>query len=90
MIVMRECPYGKMRTNRKTHYRQGCSDTVKRVYDTTYCCFLKTEKFMRNINPRGFSDFLPFFFRYNTPFGEGRLGDEKKPFHIEDKRAATW
>lgn len=59
MIVMWECPYGRIRTNQKTHYCQGCSDDVKRVYDTTYCYFRKTEKSMRNFNPIGFSDFPP-------------------------------
>ena len=31
-----ECPYGIIRTNRKTHYYQGCSGVVKRAYDTKY------------------------------------------------------
>ena len=97
--VANECPYGIIRTNRKTHYYQGCSGVVKRAYDTKYrnknvyiticCCFLKTKKSMSNLNQRGFSDLPPFFFHYNTPFGGGRLGGDKEPFHIKDKRAAT-
>ena len=61
----------------------------KNVYATIYCCFLKTKKSMSNLNQRGFSDLPPFFFHYNTPFGGGRLGGDKEPFHIKDKRAAT-
>ena len=97
--VANVCPYGIIRTNRKTHYYQGCSGVVKRAYDTKYrnknvyiticCCFLKTKKSMSNLNQRGFSDLPPFFFHYNTPFGGGRLGGDKEPFHIKDKRAAT-
>ena len=98
-LVQNVCPYGIIRTNRKTHYYQGCSGVVKRAYDTKYrnknvyitiyCCFLKTKKSMSNLNQRGFSDLPPFFFHYNTPFGGGRLGGDKEPFHIKDKRAAT-
>ena len=98
-VPAQECPYGYIRTNRKTHYYQGCSGVVKRayktkyrnknVYKTIYCCFLKTKKSMSNLNQRGFSDLSLFFFHYNTPFGGGRLGGDKEPFHIKDKRAAT-
>ena len=35
-MVAKVCPYGIIRTNRKTHYYQGCSGVVKRAYDTKY------------------------------------------------------
>lgn len=35
-LVAKVCPYGIIRTNRKTHYYQGCSGVVKRAYDTKY------------------------------------------------------
>ena len=35
-LVQNVCPYGIIRTNRKTPYYQGCSSVEKRAQDTKY------------------------------------------------------